>query len=61
MRPIIARLAPYIEAGSGVLLWQILISISAGVFFRLLRCFSDEAAMGPIDPEDPQGSDGGNG
>jgi hypothetical protein len=37
MRPLIARLTPYLDPGSGMFLWQILLSVSAGLFFRCLH------------------------
>ena len=60
MRGWFTRFTPYVDAGSGFLLWQILLSISAGLVFRLLGCFVRETAMRPIDPQNPKSRDSRN-
>lgn len=45
MRGFIARLTPYLDPGAGMFLWQILLSISAGLLFRCLRGFSRKPAV----------------
>jgi hypothetical protein len=60
MRGWIARFTPYVDAGSGFLLWQIIASVSAGFLFRVLRCFARQAAMHRVDPQNPQSGDSRN-
>ena len=60
MRALIARLTPYVDAGSGFWLWQILLSISAGFLFQVLRNFTRKPATSPVDPQNSQRSDSRN-
>ena len=53
MKSLLTRLVLYIDAGSGVLLWQILLSVSAGLFFRILRGFAHRPVLSPVDPQNP--------